>query len=71
MAAHNTYVMAQAMVFQAVTAPGLILCGALLYGSKVFIATGMCDLNIVSNAKGSTVAEHELAHMMAEATRST
>lgn len=41
MAAHSTYIMAQAMVFQAISAPGLVLCGVLLYSSTAGLATGM------------------------------
>lgn len=41
MAAHNTAIMAQTMLFQAFVAPGLVFCGGLLYGSGVVIATGM------------------------------
>ncbi|CAM9387820.1 unnamed protein product [Ectocarpus sp. 12 AP-2014] len=40
LAAHRVTIMSQAMGFQAVLAPALVLCGAILYGSSVGLATG-------------------------------
>ncbi|CAM9106341.1 unnamed protein product [Ectocarpus fasciculatus] len=39
-ASHRVTIMSQAMGFQAVLAPALVLCGAILYGSGVGLATG-------------------------------
>ncbi|CAM9181833.1 unnamed protein product, partial [Ectocarpus sp. 8 AP-2014] len=39
-AARRITIMSQAMGFQAVLAPALVLCGAILYGSSVGLATG-------------------------------
>lgn len=38
--AHNTFLMAQSTVFQAVVSPGLVICGFLLLASSVAVATG-------------------------------
>ncbi|CAM9368992.1 unnamed protein product [Ectocarpus sp. 8 AP-2014] len=39
-ATHRVTIMSQAMAFQAVLAPGLVFCGAILYGSDSGLATG-------------------------------
>lgn len=46
--AHNTYAMAQLMVFQAFISPGLILCGFLLFASSAGLATGESNVQSVN-----------------------
>lgn len=50
MVAHTTPIMSQAMLFQALTAPGLVLCGVLLFESNVTLAIGAWHINYSTRA---------------------
>lgn len=52
MVAHATPIMSQAMLFQAFTAPGLVLCGVLLFESSVALGIGTVAQKICNTDSG-------------------